>query len=86
MILMDFQPFVLVCLGCYKAKESEVTQLCLTVCDPMNCSPPGSSVHGILQTRILEWFVISFSKYMILHTFKCNIISLLQVPIFENFK
>ena len=31
-----------------------VAQLCLTVCDPMNCGPPGSSVHGILQARILE--------------------------------
>ena len=30
-------------------------QLCLTLCDPMDCSPPGSSVHGILQTKILEW-------------------------------
>ena len=36
-------------------------QLCLTLCDPMDCSPPGSSVHGILQTRILEWVAISFS-------------------------
>ena len=35
--------------------ESEVAQLCLTLCDPMDCSPPGSSVHGILQSRILEW-------------------------------
>ena len=34
---------------------SEVTQSCLTLCDPVNCSPPGSSVHGILQARILEW-------------------------------
>ena len=32
-----------------------VTQLCLTLCDPMDCSLPGSSVHGILQARILEW-------------------------------
>ena len=32
-----------------------VTQSCPTVCDPMDCSPPGSSVHGILQARILEW-------------------------------
>ena len=38
-----------------------VAQLCLTL-RPMNCSPPGSSVHGILQARILEWAVISFSK------------------------
>ena len=36
-----------------------VTQLCLTLCDPMDCSPPGFSVHGILQARILEWVAIS---------------------------
>ena len=34
-----------------------VSQLCLTLCNPMDCSPPGCSVHGILQTRILEWVV-----------------------------
>ena len=38
------------------------TQACLTLCDPMDCSPPGSSVHGILQARILEWVTISFSR------------------------
>ena len=38
-----------------------VAQLCLTLCDPMDCSSPGSSVHGILQARILEWVAISFS-------------------------
>ena len=36
-------------------------QLCLTLCDPLDCSPPGSSVRGILQARILVWGVISFS-------------------------
>ena len=39
-----------------------VAQSCLTLCDPMDCSPPGSSVHGILQARILEWVAISFSR------------------------
>ena len=39
-----------------------VTQLCPTPWDPMDCSPPGSSVHGILQARILEWVAISFSR------------------------
>ena len=34
---------------------SKLLQWCLTLCDPMNCSPPGSSVHGMLQARILEW-------------------------------
>ena len=37
-----------------------VAQLCLTLCDPTDCSPPGSSVHGILQARILEWVAILF--------------------------
>ena len=39
-----------------------VAQLCPTLCDPMDCSPPGSSVHGILQTRILERVAIPFSR------------------------
>ena len=41
--------------------ESEVTQSCLTLSDPMDCSPPGSSIRGILQTRVLEWGAIAFS-------------------------
>ena len=40
--------------------ESEVAQSCLTVCDPVDCSLPGSSVHGIFQARVLEWGAISF--------------------------
>ena len=39
-----------------------VVQLCQTLCDPMNCSPPGSSDHEIFQARILEWVAISFSR------------------------
>ena len=39
-----------------------VAQLCPTLCVPMDCSPPGSSGHGILQARILEWVAISFSR------------------------
>ena len=38
--------------------ESEVAQSCLTLCDPVDCSPPGSTAHGILQARILEWVAI----------------------------
>ena len=41
---------------------SEVAQSCPTLCDPINCSLPGSSLHGILQARILEWVAISFSR------------------------
>ena len=41
--------------------QSEVAQLCLTLSDPMDCSLPGSSVHGIFQARVLEWGAIAFS-------------------------
>ena len=41
--------------------ESEVTQSCLIPSDPMDCSIPGSSVHGIFQARVLEWVAIAFS-------------------------
>ena len=39
-----------------------VAQLCLTLCDPMDCSPPGCFIHGVLQARILKWVAISFSR------------------------
>ena len=42
--------------------ESEVAQSCPTLCDPMDCSPPGSSVLEILQARVLEWVAISSSN------------------------
>ena len=42
--------------------ESEVGQSCLTLSDPMTCSPPASSVHGIFQARVLEWGAIAFSS------------------------
>ena len=49
-------------LWCMKVKsESEVTQLCPTLCDPMDCSPPGSSIHGIFQASVLAWGAIAFS-------------------------
>ena len=51
-------------LQCMKVKsESEVAQSCPTPSDPMDCSLPGSSVHGIFQARVLEWGVIAFSDY-----------------------
>ena len=53
-----------------KKSESEVAQSCLTLCDPMDCSPPGSSVHGILQARILEWVAISFPRIKSIHMHK----------------
>ena len=45
-----------------KVKWSEFPQFCPTLCDPMDYSPPGSSVHGIFQARILVWVAISFSR------------------------
>ena len=45
-----------------RSSESEVTQSCPTLCDPMDCGLPGSSVCGIFQARILEWVAISFSR------------------------
>ena len=42
-------------------REREVAQSCPTLCDPMDCSLPGSSVHGIFQARVLEWGAIAFS-------------------------
>ena len=49
-------------LQCMKVKsQSEVAQSCPTLSDPMDCSLPGSSVHGILQARVLEWVAIAFS-------------------------
>ena len=50
-------------LQCIKVKsESEVTQLCPTLSDPVDCNLPGSSVHGIFQARVLEWGAIAFSE------------------------
>ena len=46
--------------------ESEVAQSCLTLSDPMDCSPPGSSVHGIFQARVLEWGATAFSSVYML--------------------
>ena len=53
-------------LQCRKVKsESEVAQSCATLSDPMGCSAPGSSVHGIFQGRVLEWGAIAFSVFRV---------------------
>ena len=44
------------------SNTSGIAQLCPTLCDPMDCSLPGSSIHGIFQTRVLKWVAISFSR------------------------
>ena len=54
--------------------ESEVAQSCQTLSDTMDCSPPGSSVHGIFQARVLEWVAIAFSAFVILGKIKRNTI------------
>ena len=55
-------------LQCIKVKsESIVAQSCLSLSDPVDCSPPGSFVHGIFQARVLEWGAIAFSVYSFYH-------------------
>ena len=62
---MHFIPLISVNMIVFELKvksESEVAQLCPTLCDHMDCSLPGSSIDGIFQARILEWVAISFSR------------------------
>ena len=51
----------------YAAAAAKSLQPCLTLCDPIDSSPPGSSVHGIFQARVLEWGAIAFSLFTIEH-------------------
>ena len=56
-------PEIWKCINQNKSKVKVlVTQSCPTLCSPMNCRPPGSSVHGILLARILEWVAIPFTR------------------------
>ena len=67
-------------LQCMKMKsESEVAQSCPTLSDPMDCSPPGSSVHGIFQARVLEWGAITFSNINTNAVLKVSYISLYNI-------
>ena len=63
--------------------KSEVAQLCLTLCDLMDCSPPGSFVHGVFQARTLEWVAISFSNitfiYYVIHIKHLRAIKILDI-------
>ena len=60
-------------LQCMKLKsESEVAQLCPTLRDPMDCSLPGSSIHGIFQARVLEWGAIAFSRMWLVLSFSAQ--------------
>ena len=57
---------VCVCVPVCVSAAAKSLQSCPTLCDPMDCSPPGFSVHGILQARTLEWVAISFSNHSML--------------------
>ena len=74
-------------LQCMKVKsESEVAQSCSTLSDPMDCSPPGSSIHGIFQARVLEWGAIAFPVVFVSSTllpffeFCLNFLFLFSLP------
>ena len=56
--------------------ENEVAQSCLTLHNPMDCSPLGSSIHGTFQARVLEWGAIAFSHQLVLLASKGNCIEL----------
>ena len=63
-------------LQCMKVKsESEVAQSWLTLSDPTDCSPPGSSAHGIFQARVLEWGAISFSTFTVTYPIEFRFLS-----------
>ena len=73
-------------LQCMKVRsESEVAQSCPTLSDPMDCSLPGSSVHGIFQARVLEWGAIAFSRLPWLGLIKLCWIIVARVDIFVLF-
>ena len=56
--------------------ENEVAQLCPTLSDPMDCSLPGSSVHGIFQAGVLEWGAIAFSRESLVKpNYKCSLLN-----------
>ena len=67
-------------------RESEVTQSCLTLRDPMDSSPPGSSVHRIFQARVLEWGAIAFSDSLVIseRTFRFPGLSELDMSVYSQ--
>ena len=74
-------------LQCMKVKsESEVAESCLTLSDPMDCSLPGSSIHGIFQARVLEWGAIAFSSIKAELTLKSSYSRLAPTKLKHNLK
>ena len=68
--IVKFFPKVLIPIYIPAAAAAKSLQSCLTLCDPIDGTPPGSSVPGILQARVLEWGAIAFSKNGILFNYK----------------
>ena len=72
-------------LQCMKVKsESEVAQSCPTPSDPMGYSPPGSSVHGICQARVLEWGAIAFSKVLHRYSHMPQLMCIIVFNVYNN--
>ena len=70
----------------YAAAAAKSFQSCPTLCDPMDCSPPGSSIHGIFQARVLEWGAIVFSGHTSLHIFKTQNPKYWRILFYPHFK
>ena len=69
--------------------ESEVAQSCLTLSNPMDCNPLGSSIHGTLQARILEWVAIAFSVSIFLQLLNSRTqtkVTIKEEPFFQRYK
>ena len=64
--------------------ESEVAQLCPTLSDPTDCSPPGSSIHGNFQARALEWVAIAFSSLCLFMAEQCSAAVCLSSSLFTH--
>ena len=64
---MDFHFLLRLAMLDFIKSENEVAQLCPTLSDSMDCSLPGSSIHGIFQARVLEWGAIAFSKVLAIY-------------------
>ena len=78
---MEFRKMVTITLYAAAAATAKSLHSCLTLCDPIDSSPPGSAVRGILQARTLEWVAISFSNAQ---KWKVNVKSLSHVRLFAT--